>query len=372
MTIVLRRADGATGANDAFVDTEQAAIADGRCALFFVFSFPDTTLTLTGAAAGMTSLGHYNFSTSFSVQIFIKELDGTEDNTFSVTGPSWADCGVLILNGVDVAATIASGNSSASTGTSTTATGPARTGVNGGWLVSATMVSSGGSVTIGTPSGMTRMFGVNADEAAVFIEPLSSGGSTGTRSSTLSGSIDWVSATAVLQPKAMQSVTAQYFRITQTSNVPPAGNTFSAAEINLLDGTGTPISRGSWSVSASTEHSGNEASKAIDNNVGTFWESEWSPLAPLPQYFTINMGSSQAVSALRYTPRDGSAGSNGRITYFDIQKSSDGTTWGAPVGGSNYDQFTDVDGNATRDFPIQEPAATGITYVAYEEHLFID
>jgi len=57
---------------------------------------------------------------------------------------------------------------------------------------------------------------------------------------------------------------------------------------------------------------------------------------------------------------------------FDIQKSSDGTTWGAPVGGSNYDQFTDVDGNATRDFPIQEPAATGITYVAYEEHLFID
>lgn len=58
-------------------------------------------------------------------------------------------------------------------------------------------------------------------------------------------------------------------------------------------------------VIADTQHSGNEAEKAIDGNSGTFWHCEWGgSSSPLPHSLTIDLGDSyENLYQLSYLPR---------------------------------------------------------------------
>ncbi|WP_211883274.1 discoidin domain-containing protein, partial [Pseudarthrobacter albicanus] len=62
----------------------------------------------------------------------------------------------------------------------------------------------------------------------------------------------------------------------------------------------------------------------------TFWHSKWTaPAVPLPHTLTIDTKVTQSISGFRYLPRSDLP--NGRVGSFEIEVSTDGTTWGTPV-----------------------------------------
>ncbi|WP_394831165.1 NPCBM/NEW2 domain-containing protein [Pendulispora rubella] len=88
-------------------------------------------------------------------------------------------------------------------------------------------------------------------------------------------------------------------------------------------------SLGGASATATSANDGNPASDAIDGNVNTIWHSRWSPAQdPLPISFTLDLKSPRTVSGLTYLPRvDGTI--NGTVTSYEVEVSSDGTTFAA-------------------------------------------
>ncbi|MEU3460414.1 phosphocholine-specific phospholipase C [Streptomyces sp. NPDC006733] len=82
------------------------------------------------------------------------------------------------------------------------------------------------------------------------------------------------------------------------------------------------------------------ATKAVDGNPATYWHSQWSPTgAPLPHELQLDLGGARTVTGLTYLPRqDGSA--NGRIGRYELQLSTDGTTWTAAADGAFADDAT--------------------------------
>ena len=73
------------------------------------------------------------------------------------------------------------------------------------------------------------------------------------------------------------------------------------------------------SVTADSQHDGNEAELAVDGETGTFWHSRWgSGAAELPHYITINLGEAvDNLYRLTYLPRQDSS-SNGIVTRYEI------------------------------------------------------
>ncbi|MFM9429889.1 discoidin domain-containing protein [Arthrobacter sp. MP_2.3] len=95
-----------------------------------------------------------------------------------------------------------------------------------------------------------------------------------------------------------------------------------------------PLSRVGWTASASDEEVTSQdgrASNVLDGNTDTFWHSRWlpAPAAPLPHSITIDTKAIRSIGGLRYLPRTTSR--NGRIGSFEIQVSSNGTSWSDPV-----------------------------------------
>ena len=124
-------------------------------------------------------------------------------------------------------------------------------------------------------------------------------------------------------------VTASYIRLEAVQGV---SGFASAAEINVEYQTLTPIPQSQMSATATSYHVGYEPSKALDGNSTSMWHAEWSPLAPLPQSITLNLGGSYTIKRLRYLPRNGLDGyTNGRITSYNIYVSTNGTTFGSPI-----------------------------------------
>ena len=82
--------------------------------------------------------------------------------------------------------------------------------------------------------------------------------------------------------------------------------------------TATATSQGSAAYSAAA---------ALDGKCSTMWHSAWSPHAPLPQSITLDLGQTRAIEALVYTPRLDADVPNGRIASYDVQVSTDGTTF---------------------------------------------
>lgn len=72
-------------------------------------------------------------------------------------------------------------------------------------------------------------------------------------------------------------------------------------------------------ILADTQHSGNEAEKAIDGDQNTFWHCEWSSgAAPLPHALTIDLGEAREdLYQFSYLPRQ-DKDSNGIATQYRI------------------------------------------------------
>ncbi len=92
------------------------------------------------------------------------------------------------------------------------------------------------------------------------------------------------------------------------------------------------INKSIWKITSyDSQHGGNEASKAIDGNTGTFWHTEYNGTAPVcPHEIIIDMAKGYMVKSITYTARpDGS--SNGMVGQYEFYLSNDATKWGAPV-----------------------------------------
>jgi hypothetical protein len=82
-----------------------------------------------------------------------------------------------------------------------------------------------------------------------------------------------------------------------------------------------------WSATASSEDVdyGNIASKAIDNNVNTFWHSEWyNALPPYPHWLQVDMKGNIYVTKFALVRRKNNGGG---FTKFKLEGSLDGSTW---------------------------------------------
>lgn len=99
------------------------------------------------------------------------------------------------------------------------------------------------------------------------------------------------------------------------------------------------IPQQNMSIEASSEHPnvGNEglASFAIDGNKDTIWHTKYgSGFTKLPHDITINLGKEYTINKYSYLPRSGS--SNGNITKYEIQVSTDGQSF-KTVASGNWD-----------------------------------
>lgn len=101
------------------------------------------------------------------------------------------------------------------------------------------------------------------------------------------------------------------------------------------------INKTGWKlVSADSQHSGNEATKAFDNNNSSFWHTEWSGSEPrCPHTIIININKIYEVTAITYLSRqDGN--SNGMVKEYEVYLSVDGQNWGNPVVSGEFKNTT--------------------------------
>ena len=110
-----------------------------------------------------------------------------------------------------------------------------------------------------------------------------------------------------------------------------------AYDFNLYINTST------WRlVSADSQHSGNEATKAFDNDLSTFWHTEyWGSEPTCPHTLIVNMVKIYQVTAFTYQARqDGSQ--NGMVKGYEVYLSIDGKTWGSPVVSGEFKNTTSL------------------------------
>ncbi len=93
-------------------------------------------------------------------------------------------------------------------------------------------------------------------------------------------------------------------------------------------------------VSADSQHPGDYATKAFDDDVNTIWHTLYSGnVTPCPHEIVIDMGKTYRVTAFQYQGR--SDGSNGRIRNYSLYFSNSPTRWGAPAAEGSFDNTSD-------------------------------
>jgi len=103
------------------------------------------------------------------------------------------------------------------------------------------------------------------------------------------------------------------------------------------------INKSAWKlVSVDSEHSGNEATKAFDNNINTFWHTEyWGTEPTCPHTLVVDMVKTYLVTHFTYTARtDGN--SNGMVKEYEVYLSKDGKSWGTPVVSGEFKNTTSM------------------------------
>ncbi|KAH8646426.1 galactose oxidase precursor [Ilyonectria robusta] len=94
---------------------------------------------------------------------------------------------------------------------------------------------------------------------------------------------------------------------------------------------GVPIDRKNWAVTCSSQHPGNECSKAIDGNTKSFWHTPWGKTNPRPPHaIMVDMKVVQNINGVSQLPRQDSNIHNW-IGRHDVFLSTDGKNWGSPV-----------------------------------------
>ena len=118
--------------------------------------------------------------------------------------------------------------------------------------------------------------------------------------------------------------TARYWRMGVGAST---GNTFvTLVEVQFLDATFTDVSVGGTAFSSSVHTSGQEADKAFDKNLATWWRSA---AYDFPSYIGYDHGSPVDVAYVRFR---GFATSEypAAVGVITVQWSDDGTTWSSP------------------------------------------
>ena len=121
------------------------------------------------------------------------------------------------------------------------------------------------------------------------------------------------------------------------------------------------IDRTGWTAVADSFQAGNEPANVLDNNVTTFWHTEYNPTnAPLPHSIVIDMNQVYNVNGLSYLPRqDGN--SNGNIGQHTIELSLDKTNWAAPVAIGAYLDDNSLKKTTFRTRPAQFVRLTALS-----------
>lgn len=107
------------------------------------------------------------------------------------------------------------------------------------------------------------------------------------------------------------------------------GRPFAAvAELNLLAGSGQPLSRKDWSIvyadSEEQERENGSAENAIDGDPFTYWHTQWSRASPHhPHHLVIDLGQSRSIAGFSYVPRPGGGTVGGRIGDYRIYVGDD-------------------------------------------------
>ena len=134
---------------------------------------------------------------------------------------------------------------------------------------------------------------------------------------------------------------AQFVRLTALSTAEGRGYQYvTVGEINILSPPKPTLPRENWQVKADSENplpNQHRAAEATDGVVNTYWSTQFDGAKPgFPHTFTINQGSAKAVSGLTYLAPPTSLGITppGRVGQYNIQKSTDGTTWSPVVSGT--------------------------------------
>lgn len=83
-----------------------------------------------------------------------------------------------------------------------------------------------------------------------------------------------------------------------------------------------------WKVTASSEHPGYEAAKAIDGDPATFWHSSWAAGHPEhPITLTIELPEPLPIRGFTCLPRQDKRVPDGMVGEWEIETSADGKTW---------------------------------------------
>lgn len=106
-----------------------------------------------------------------------------------------------------------------------------------------------------------------------------------------------------------------------------------------------------------------EAAKALDQNAGSLWHTNWNGCTMDQRWITIDMGSAKKVSMLKYVPRTTQL--NGVITGYEIYVSTDGTnftkvttansTWAL----DNTEKYTYFDETVSRYVKLKATSTSG-------------
>ena len=108
---------------------------------------------------------------------------------------------------------------------------------------------------------------------------------------------------------------------------------------NLIPYEGMSMFDESSCSAAEQEH----ASYVIDGDRGTIWHSNYGSSYTLPQWFTIDLGSTYNLEQVDYLPRQ-SGSINGMVTHYRIETSLDGETFTPVVEG-----YLETDGTSLTD-----------------------
>ncbi len=103
------------------------------------------------------------------------------------------------------------------------------------------------------------------------------------------------------------------------------------------------VSKSGWRlVSADSQHGGNEARLAFDNNNSSFWHTEWVGSEPAcPHTLVVDMIRIYQVTAFTYMARqDGNQ--NGMVKGYEVYLSNDGKTWGNAVAKGEFKNTTSL------------------------------
>jgi YVTN family beta-propeller protein len=148
-------------------------------------------------------------------------------------------------------------------------------------------------------------------------------------------------------------------------------NIASAAELNLLDASGSALSRNGWTVVADTAQLPEYgADRAIDGNANSFWHTQFASAAPMPHSLQLDLGAPTALTGLRYLPRQD--GSNGSIRQYRVYLSYNGVHWGSPVSSGDFSTLGSVSdektvlfggGSPSENHPptLQQPVVSALT-----------